>query len=59
MDGECCNKNCLKGRGGNDVHQKKRRKTKKDMDYNNSSRRLGPLGSRVMALFMKKQYTLL
>ena len=34
--------------------KKKRRKTKKDMDDNNSSRRLGPLGSRVMALFMKK-----
>ena len=35
---------------------KKEKKTKKGMDYNNSSRRLRPLGSRVMALFMKKQY---
>ena len=34
MDGECCNKNCLKGRGGNGVqHKKKNKKTSKDIDY--------------------------
>ena len=27
INGECCNKNCLKGRGGNDVQQKKRKET--------------------------------
>ena len=26
VDGECRNKNCLKGRGGNDVQQKKEKK---------------------------------
>ena len=46
-------KNCLKGGGGNDVQHKKKRKTNKDIGYNNSSRRFRPLGSRVMALFIK------
>ena len=32
---------------------KKEKKTKKDIDYNNSSRRFRPLGSRVMALCIK------
>ena len=32
---------------------KKKRKTNKNMDYNNSSRRFKPLGSRVMALSIK------
>ena len=35
----------IKGRGGNDVQHK----NTKDMDYNNSSRRFRPWGSRVMA----------
>ena len=46
--GECRNKNCLKGRGGNDVqHKNLEKKNNKDMDYNNSSRRFRPWGSRV------------
>ena len=54
IDGECRNRNCLKGRGGNDVQNKNwKRKNDKDMDYNNSSRRFRPLGSRVMALSIK------
>ena len=54
MDGECRNRNCLKGTGGNDVQNKNwKRKNDKDMDYNNSSRRFRPLGSRVMALSIK------
>ena len=32
---------------------KRKRKTNKDIGYNNSSRRLRPIGSRVMALSMK------
>ena len=32
---------------------KKKRKTNKNMDYNNSSRRFKALGSRVMALSIK------
>ena len=32
LDGECCNKNCLKERGGNDVQHKKKKKTSKDID---------------------------
>ena len=31
----------------------KKRKTSKDMDYNNLSRRFRPLGSRVMSLSIK------
>ena len=31
----------------------KKRKTNKDMDYNNLSRRFRPLGSRVMSLSIK------
>ena len=46
-------KNCLIGRSGNDVQHKKEKKTNGDMDYNNSSRRFKPLGSRVMALSIK------
>ena len=39
IDGECRNKNCLKGRGGNDVqHKNWKGKNTKDMDSNNSSR---------------------
>ena len=53
-DGECRNKNYLKGRGGNDVkHKNWKRKNDKDMDNNNSSPRFRPLGSRVMALSIK------
>ena len=26
IEGKCCNKNCLKGRGGNDVQHKKLKK---------------------------------
>ena len=33
--------------------KKTKRKTNKDMDYNNSSWRLRPLGSRIMALSIK------
>ena len=39
IDGECCNKNCLKGRGGSDVlhtHTQKntaKRKNNKDMNF--------------------------
>ena len=46
-------KNCLIGRRGNDVQHKKEKKTNRDMDYNNSSRRFKPLGSRVIALSIK------
>ena len=34
----------------------KKRKTNKDMDYNDSSRQFRPLGSRVMALPIKCDY---
>ena len=35
IEGECRNKNCLKGRGGNDVqHKNWKGKNTKDMDYN-------------------------
>ena len=44
----------FKRAGGNDVQNKNwKRKNDKDMDYNNSSRRFRPLGSRVMALSIK------
>ena len=46
-------KNCLIGRRGNDVQHKKEKKTNRDMDYNNSSRRFKPLGSRIIALSIK------
>ena len=46
----CRNHHCWKGRGGNEVQHRKKRKTNKDMDYNDSSRQFGPVGSRVMAL---------
>ena len=57
MDGGCRNKNCLKGGGGNDVQLKKRKekliKIYRNINYNNSSRRFKPLGSRVMAISIK------
>ena len=54
IDGECGNKNFLKGRGGSDVqHKNWKGKTTKDMDYNTSSRRFRPWGLRVMALSIK------
>ena len=43
----------LKGEAEITYNIKKKRKTNKDMDYNNSSRRFRPLGSRVMAFFIK------
>ena len=43
----------LKGVAEITYNIKKKRKTNKDMDYNNSSRRFRPLGSRVMAFFIK------
>ena len=47
-------KYCLKGRGGNDVQNKKlEKKNNKDMEYNTSSQRFRPLGSRAMALSIK------
>ena len=49
IDGEYRNENCIKGIGGHDVQHRKLEK-KKDMDYKDLSRRLRPLGSRVMAL---------
>ena len=44
----------IKGRGGNDVqHKNWKGKILKVMDYNNSSRRFRPWGSRVMAFSIK------
>ena len=39
IDGECGNKNCLKGEADMTYNIKQKRKTNKDTDYNNSSRR--------------------
>ena len=52
IDGEYRNENCIKGIGGHDVQHRKleKKKINKDMDYKDLSRRLRPLGSRVMAL---------
>ena len=44
----------IKGGGRNDVqHKNWKGKKPKDIDYNNSSRRFRPWGSRVMALSIK------
>ena len=45
----CMENVAIKGKGRNDVQHK----NTKDMDYNNSSRRFRPWGSRVMALSIK------
>ena len=51
MDGERRNKNSLKGRGGNDIQHKKKRRTNMDVDNNNSSWQFRPLGSRVTLVY--------
>ena len=42
-----------KGEAGTKYNIEKKRKTNKDMDYNDLSRQFRPLGSRVMALSIK------